>query len=437
MNIINIIYPFIYAGILVYWFVAYRHKVGYFGVGAYTLIMLVISACCGAIYELNPIFSHLRPFSLVAYLYLIVIHYFYYKPILNVRERNIQKIWSPPVSTVKGLIVFLALINFLPLIENSIHIVGNLASGSVFNAGQFMDRTEDDVSELFYMTTLGRRFQILSAMLSTLTILLSFYYFCLPKKFIKKRIIACIVLCIANTVTAPLAIGQRGPLLMDVFFMGFCYFFFKTIYIESVRKRARKILLTGGIVFSLALISISVGRYISFSQGYEGGDNLERTGMQWVLQYIGESHGNFSSDMWGETHLGNYDPVLKAALGVFKINLENPQPAQRFMGDTSLTVRWTTYVGTYYLAYGPYLTFIILIGVGLIFTYILRERKVYRVSDFILLSLYARAVLTSFEFFPFMLEGAQVITMPVFYLLFRIWERGKGHFIITTINQKI
>lgn len=434
---VSIIFPFIYAGILVYWYIIYRKKVGYFGVGTFTLLLLVISACCGALYELNPIFEHLRPYSLMAYLYLIVIHYFYYRPILNVREKEINKIGVPPVGMIQVLIVALTLINLLPLIENITQIISNLANDSFFNADQFKDRTEEGEKELFYMTTLGRRLQILSAMLSTLSILLTFYYFCLPKRYIKRSYTYCFIIIIANTVAAPLAIGQRGPLFMDVIFMGFCYFLFRPIYVEKIRLKARKILLTGGIVFSLALVGISIGRFASFSEGYEQGLNLQRTGMQWFMQYVGESHGNFSADMWGETHLGNHDPVVKAALGVFKVDLENPKPPQRFKGDTSLFSRWTTYVGTYYLAYGPILTFIILIGIGILFTYILRKRKYYRFSDFLLLSLYARAVLTSFEFFPFMLEGAQVVTIPVFYIFFRMLEQSKeGFSIIIESNDK-
>lgn len=413
------VYPFIYAIIITLVFAYYYHKNKCFNGGTYLLSIWMVSACIGAIYEINPIWEHNNPITLLPYIYLLVIHYFVFRPLLKFKTQNIQNI-SCDFKTIKRLLVFIIFINLLPFTENIYQTLKGISQGSAFDIEAFNERYENSETTLYYMSSLSRKLVQIANAFRLVLIAGTFYYFAIDKKKRSPFISLGIILCYLNIISHSLNTGSRATIIMYALIAVYIFLLFKPLYAKSIRRKIYKTTFLIGTLIIIVFFTISFSRFSDIKDD----TRVERTFGLWLMSYMGESHGNFNGDVWGLEKFNGWDPFTYQIATLFG------HAPKEIKNNFSEYQSWKegqfqTYVGTYYRSYGPIIAFIVLISLGILFSALIQNKRVLRFSDLLLISFYAKIPILGFTYFAYLFDRWQIIIMPLLIIIFKIKEKSR------------
>ncbi|WP_295940091.1 oligosaccharide repeat unit polymerase [uncultured Alistipes sp.] len=413
------IYPFLYAGVLTLWFIFYYRKNKCFNGGAYLLLLWAVSAILGAFYELDPIWDHNNPITVMPYVYLLVINYFVFKPLLQFKTQKIEYI-SGDYRLIEKLLIVIILVNLPPLVENLFHTMQGAARGALFDINAFNERYEDAETTLYYMSSISKKLSQIANAMRLVLIVSTFYYFALDKSKRSPIITWGIVLCYLNLVSYSLNTGSRATIVMYALIAGYIFLLFKSLYSDKTRKKIYKMTLLIGSLMIIVFTTITLTRFADMQ--YD--TRVDRTLGRWLMSYAGEGHGNFNADLWDVEKFNNWDPVTEQ-IGVL-FGKKTKELQTNFNDYQSWKeVQFHTYVGTYYRAYGPVTAFIVMVAMGLLFTLLIKNKRVLRFSDLLIVAFYAKIPILGFTYFAYLFDKWQIIIMPIVILFFRFKEKTK------------
>lgn len=389
----------------------YWRKCKFVNSGFIALLIWTMSAIAGAWYENNLIYEHIHEITLLPYIYLFIMAMILCLPLLKYRSEKIIFI-TGKTQIINYSIYAIALVNFIPFIENLIHFIQGLSQGAVFNLDSFNAKYEEGLASNWYMSEIGGKFQQIANSLRLYVLVLFFYYFKWPQSKRNKSLLLGLLLSVSNIVLMGINSGSRNTLFTYVLLSFFIYFIFKKFYSKNVNlliKKYSSIFVTSVVILFLI---ISVVRF----KDIVGQINVTRTLPQWITSYIGESHGIFNADDWylEEKDLTKNDFIKNFYLYETFGIIDKPRVNEAYSQEYSQkNFQFSTVVGTYYRAYGGTFTAIAIIFVALFFLKIISYKKTQRLSDILLVVYYAKIPLMGFSLFSYMFDGWQLLITPI------------------------
>ena len=410
--------PYLYAS---FWCIAlfyYYKKCKAINGGVIILGVWAISALAGAWYENNLIFEHIHSITLVPYVYLFFFSFLLCIPVLRLRTDKVINITSNE-SIVNICIFMVGVISLLPFVENLIHFLTGLSNGSVFDIDAFNSKYEDELDDTYFMSNLGSKLEQIADSLRLLILVLLFYYFKRDRNYRQGILSILLFIAVANILLMGINSGSRNVLFTYIITSVYIYYLFSKFYSSKIKKKIRKIgfvFLSSSIVL-FAIISFSRFSDISLSS------TESRTLTQWVVSYAGESHGIFNGDTW---HLKNNDLKNNDFIKNFYLYktfhvINKPKEVLSYPAPFLYkNVQFPTVIGTYCTNYGKYFTGVASIIVCLLFSIILRNKPIYRLSDILLITYYAKIPLLGFSIFCYMYDGWQLLITPIVVIILKI-----------------
>lgn len=424
MTLSEIVSCIIYTSMYLLFTKYYVKRRGVKNVGFYLLAIWCISVVGGLIYEFNPIFFHYHKLSLFPYIYLFVVNIIMFKPILYFDNNKVETIRYSGVA-LRMLTLFLLFITIPCLIENVLHVLQN--GLGTLNADMIDERYDDAKSTYAYMSGMSETFTKISKSLNLVFPLLFFHFLSLGKKYWKYLMV--VSLCIVNSFVEAFSIGSRVSIVVFFIMFFFTFILYSRFYSRNVIMKLWKYVWIGGIVLIAIFIGITIVRFdaLSFAD--------DNSIVQWICEYVGESHGNFCADMWNVEYYSGSDSATrflkKYLFGIDFIARDFSRGTQ--FPDPIKVVQFYTAVGAYVGAYGPIWTFFIFL-IFSCWTYRkVKSTKIISFSKLLLFLFYAKIPLLGFTYFIYAFDAQQLVSIPL--LIFILWQLEKGQKMYLTIKR--
>lgn len=423
MSVFEILYTIVYASIYVVMFITYYNRKIKANTCIMLLLMWMVSAIAGVIYEQNQIFFHYHKITFFPYIYLFIFNFITFIPLFCNNETKVVNIQYSNKS-IHFFSLLIIIVTIPCFFENIIYL---LRTGfNALNAEMIAERYSDVSSTFDYLSKPVQNLMRISSSFGFILPILFFHLLAIYKKI--SPLLIGLGLCILNYVLSAFNTGQRSLILnLSIMFL-FVFLFYKK-FIDS--KVLRQLYKWGAIVVSaifVVFVSITIIRFYSYS--FSEGTNI----WLWIVQYAGESHGNFNADMWYVEKYSNSDIVTK----IFKKYFLGIDFAVRdysqggLFPDVVKCVQFYTTVGTFYGGYGSSSAAIIIILSSLFFLKITQMHKQTTFSTIVVYVFYARIPLIGFCCFAYAPDVYQMVVFPFVVFFLKMFEKFSGMRIVNT-----
>ncbi|WP_319227433.1 O-antigen polymerase [Draconibacterium orientale] len=369
----------------------------------FILALWSMSGILGVIYFFSEILRDSpNNITLIPFLYLFILFVITNLFFLKNDFKKIKYIHNKS-KLILPIIYIIAIISFLPFVENAIYLIKSMGSDlSTFSEGYLGERN-DFADTSGHLSYIGYHLNIISVYLRYISPVLLFYY--LTKTKIKKIVVLGLVFSSLNPALFTLTYGTRLFAIEDMVFFIFLLLLFKGLINKRILKWIK--------IFSILAISLTFIGFVMVTISRFEGRSLFL--FDWVARYGGEGFINFNRDMWhidsftyGENSFGS----LKYFLGLNS----TPRDAFDLQDITKISmIVFYTYIGNLFSDFGAFFTFVILA----VYSFLIRQTLVVRESislnKIIIICLIAKLSLTGFTFLPFI--NVKSIIIAIFFLI--------------------
>lgn len=405
-------------------FLFYQSKYKEINIGSFLLFIWIISSICGALYELNPIFSHYNSIALCGMLYLFILNYFLFRPVLRIPFQDVTGIVCN-IGAVCWLALFILVLSIFPLIEN-IKFILTSGGGASINNDLIQDRYNDASETYHYMTSMSVICTKCSKSLGIVALVLIFHSLTLKGRLMKVVFIASFV-CILNQFVEAFCVGSRVTIAINGLVLIFIYILYRP-YIEIIiLKRIKAIALICIIPVIIGFAFITITRY----------NDLPFTGRtllsQWVLQYAGESHGNFGADAWSLDYRNYGNDIVSNVFKQVFLGIDYDREgtlARNPFPDDCKNVQFYTVVGTFFIPYGAFWTLIMVLTVSWFCSSHFKLKRIVSLSKIIMIVFYSKILLLGFTYFCYAFDNWQMVSTPIAAFILMIFEKANSREIV-------
>ncbi len=417
----EILYTILYALFYVYIFFKYINNKNKAKTVILLLALWMLSAISGVIYEQNNLFFHYNKITFFPYIYLFFVNYLTFIPLLRNNETKVESIFFSSKS-LEYFSIIIIIMTIPSLLENIIHLIKSGASA--LDADKIMNRYENTKESFSHLSKISENTLKITFALGFMLPVLFFHTIALNKRF--TNISIGLLICFFNFLLTAFIVGLRSLIVINGMMFCFTFFFYKQFleqkFLHKLYKPAIIIASSVGVIVILITLTRFESLYFSDTSSI----------YQWILQYIGESHGNFNADMWYVEKHSYSDIVTKVYkkyfLGVDFTTRDFSKGG--IFRDNFKCVQFYTTIGPYYAGYGAGITLTIFSLVSFIFSHLIKIRKNTAFSTIVLYVFYARIPFLGFMSFTYDADIYQLVAIPFVVCILKIFER-------TNANEKI
>lgn len=336
--------------------------------------------------------------TFLPFIYLFGVFILTYWPLLIVQSK---KLVIDESKFINKVCLFISIIAFIPFIENVIKIF--LSGFSMADlAENYENRGDINFDLRSHMSFVGSKLNSVLIFMQHITPILLFNY--LSQKREKKLIIIIGLICaILNIALFSFNLGSRGVTFNLLLYVCFIFLLYK----DHLSKKYLKIITITGSLLSgiliLCLVYITISRF----------GNTQYTLLDWVYRYAGESFVNFNNDLF---YISNYTNGENTFPFIFNNGQRNIYELSKITGVRAYV--YYTYIGDFYMDFGPYITIILVSFLSILFYRFLKKREKLNLGSIIIYSLYSMIMLLSTNCFYFINRG---IIYGTFTLIVGIW----------------
>lgn len=414
----DIILLLINAGLYIALSIYYIRKLG-FGFRTFPLILWAGSSVACIVYYTHPYRTHEfhDSITLVPFLYLFVLVWLSFIPLLRFDRRKIKNITiSQNVFTYVSIAIII--FSLLTIYPNVSYYLTHMTSAEAY-LEQYEDKLNGE-SIVIMSDTLGRfmRFCKYFRGITILFFVLSFTC------YVKKNLYIQIGLFIAwiNTVINFMNTSSRYALYTDLLYLFFLYLLFSGSFTSKVKKRVKIIGSSMAVGLIAITIIITLARF-GENSGYT--KTLDYT----LSLYAGEAFVNFNGDMWNMPETANGENCF----GAFIYKLQGKDDINRdYLHLEHLVNRrmnvFYSFIGDYYTDFGRLGTIVFVIFLNVLFVALTKPRKTISIATLILLALYAKILLVGFTYWTYLNFTYEILGSIFVAILFSCSKSKKYDF---------
>lgn len=389
----------LYASILIY---SYRK---YQNISPVLLIPFIwfISSLFSIFYIQSEIrWESIHKTTLFPFIYLFSVFLLTYWPLLNI---NPKEIVIDESKLVERISLLLSIIAIIPFMENFYKIF--ISGSSMINlAENYENRGDINFDLRSHMSFIGSKLNSILMFMQHITPILLFNYLSKSGK-IKLYVIIGLICAVFNTAIFSFNLGSRGVTFNLLLYVCFLFLLYK----DYIRKEYLKaITVLGSIlcgILILVLFYITIGRF----------NNTDYSILDWIYRYAGESFVNFNNDLY---HINNYTHGENTFSFIFNDGHRDIYNLSKTTGVRAYV--YYTYIGDFYMDFGPYLTIILVASLSVLFYRFIKKRRQLNLGSIIVYSLYSMIMLLSTNCFYFINRG---IIYGSFALMIGVWYSSK------------
>ncbi len=330
--------------------------------------------------------AQVNPITLLPFIYLFVLVFAFFLPAINIKDKSIHQV-TGNYHFLRAIAILAILINILPFIENVIYAMSNATT----NMGTFADQygSEDKYDHL---SNISRTFYRYSTYLRVVLPIILFYFLQFYEK--NKILVIGLLMSVFSPIIGSLNAGSRFVMVTDVLYFVVIYLLFKNTIDKQIRKKIIKVFSIGGSLLAVVFVAITIFRFAN-----NKADDI----WVWVSLYAGESFLNFNSEMWDLTQFTDGDNsiyLIRHWLGEYHSNIRSSEFLA--MKVPIRTFVFYTFVGNFYMDFGKYITFFIIVLLSCYFY--MKSRKCSTntpIHILMLLGLYFKMLASGFTFFTY------------------------------------
>ena len=339
--------------------------------------------------------------TFIPFLYLIGVFWLTFWPLIKIRSVRIVIDESKFINKVCLFVAFVAII---PFMENFVQIFMS-GNSLVSISNNYENRDAVNFDARAHMSFIGSKLNSILLFFQYITPILFFNY--LSSKNKKSLLILIGLICaILNTIIFSFNLGARGVMVNMSLYVLFLFLLYKN-YIE---KKYLKFLLIVGSGLSVVLVFVFL--YISIGRFGDSSYNL----IDWIYRYAGESFINFNNDMF---YIDNYTYGQNSFSTILS---DEPRNIDKLANTTGIRAYvFYTYIGDFYMDFGPFGTILIIVILSLIFFHFARSKKQFNIGCVLIYSLYSMIMLLSTNCFYY-ING---LVYAFFSLIVGLWYSQK------------
>lgn len=381
------------------WVSAYK-RLGAFCPSTFVLFMWILSAIGSILYYASGnAYEGLGKYSILSALTLIILFGIYMYPLSNL---NFFKEGIPYYSNfvVTILTIILALIAYLPFIENIFHLFNGR---TLYEMGSYHDELDHTVvTATSHLSAPGRIMAILLGRCRYIVPVLFFNYINKNNPKIRGVIVIGLICALFNPSIQSFSVGARNIVAQDFIFIIFMFLLFLKSFNKTIRKR---FLICFGAFAVIAIIGSVIITIFRF------GDNEDESTMESIYRYVGEGYINFYTDMW-------YNDTLTWGKNIFRSQFDIGYYELSKLTHLRMHVYYT-FIGDFLCDFGLPLTVLIIMFVSYKMKKIINDYMNNKIcpSGITALVLYITVILSGFMYTPFMNTGIAVIYAFIFMFI--------------------
>lgn len=351
------LYIFVNAFIYIVWITYYIKKVRCFNVGVLLLSTWTISAVCSLLYEPNNFIGHYNKISFYPFLFMFFLNVIAFKPVLSFRHEKINILEvNPYLLVLLGSII--GCVAILPFSENLIYLIRNSSSNSLEILLDNMNERYDD-SQLA-LSYLSRQSLICTRLLGGIGLnLLSILLILFPLSCsIKKHWFSFggIVIGNLNYIFQSYNMFARFNIAIHIILIITCLLILNKYYTKKTRIQIYKWIVMGLAGVFLIFGTITMTRMESVNDEEETTVTIPL----YIGQYMCEGMPNFAADRYYATRFDRHEEMeLGIRKSLLRENISKLNPPLTRQRGALIGPQFSTYIGNFYLAYGPYFIFVV------------------------------------------------------------------------------
>ena len=403
-------------------FVWYCRKVRYINLGVFMLFLWALSALGAILYEPLNFIGHRKNITLEPYIYLYVLNFIMFLPVLIFRDDLLGQIKVNP-TIIQIISIVIGLLSLLPFVENTLYAFSHSDQEGLERLQELMtERYQDGKVALAYMSFPAKIcYRLLTYIgINVITLLFFIYPLVFP---IKKCWLTFLGVIMANLtlILQGYCMMARFMIFIQLVMLLSVFVVLRKFYTKDLMREIKRWCGIGGGCVAVVFFIMTVSRLNNFTDSTKQSLSV----YVYVGQYMSESMGNFNANMWPTDKYVDSDrfkyAIERYLLRSVKARDRNVESAH--LGYSS--AQFYTSVGDYYKAYGKYLTVLIVIASSLFFMKLFKRKKTITFSTLLLFLFYARLCLLGFCFNTYAVSSEEFVAALFLIPLYRFFETGR------------
>ncbi len=309
---------------------------------------------------------------------------------------------------------FIVIISIAPFFANLAYAINHMGE----SLSSFADNREIDVEIFDGTLALLNKY---SKYARTFSPILLFYFLQRPRPNIFLLIgLFCAFL---NPSLGNLNMGSRFLFAADFLYLIAIYLIFSNSLEDKIRSKIR---FFGSIVLSFFIVIFIAISFFRFTALNSSSATIDATTS--FSLYAGEGMLNFSSNMWDLSRRTEGANTLTFLDYIIGDNPSSVRDADRVSEKAGIPLYiFYTVVGDFYIDFGPYVTFVIFLGICILLCYLLRKQKFqYSFYDFVWICLLIRIIVIGFTYFPYMNLSMELVYVPILNMVLSFLDKASG-----------
>ncbi len=399
-----------YFSVYIFLFLLYSFVRKKFSINATSFLFLLyaFSGVCSYIFYLfsNGVNRNYSNITTTPFIYLVLCIIISLLPIYRYDNFSPQIVISKrQFAIIDSLSYVLVFCCVLPLIETIVYLPNAFSSDTFI--GEMYDKRLMGIHVQDYLSWISRKFYYVIMLCSLLLPVCLFVQ--LKKKAVNTKLVIGLVFSVILDALHNMINGGRSSFMQNLLYIIIVYFLFKNQISNNNRNKIRIGGLIAMSVSALAMMVVTISRYINDNSGIYDNSFI------WLTLYAGEGPLNFNNDLWYvDKTVGGYK-TCGLIIGVLSGHFVTVKDLWE-LGD-KLGVAgniFYTWIGTLCMDWGKLSTFIIvLLSSFSVFSFIVKRRKMTIVS-FILMCLWARILVLGPIFYTYSTIESQYCLLVCF-----------------------
>lgn len=422
-------YIIINALLYVVWLSIYWKKSKHFNVGLLLLLIWTASAVFGILYEPINFIGHHHKLLLFPFFFMFGLNLIAFYPILSLHHENIKGV-KANTRLIHLFAIVLGLLSILPFVENTIYLLFHSSSEGFDELLETMNERYDDgdVMYAYYSRPALICVRLIGYLgINHLCLLLVAYPIFFSLKKHKLPYIG-LVMCFMNDIMESINTFARFNIAIHISILLSCACLLLPFYVRKLRRKVLRYSVVGLSVTVVYLSIMTTYRLSGFNEQVRGDVMIAA----YLGQYFCEGMPNFAADRYRATVFDRHEEmelgIRKSLFRQKTADLNKNAPLNQKRGAL-IGPQFSTYIGNFYLAWGPYLIYVVFGFVAVIFTVLFRKnlkKGIFSFASFFLFVAYLRIFILGICYNTYAVSSDELVGELFLIPLYFVYERKKS-----------